>query len=262
MKCKYYCQYRVHVTVTFVNKSNFLVVSEFVIMNLYHIHTHMHTHIHTHTHTHKHTHTYIHILTHTRIHTHINTHTHTHIHTHTQTHTHKHTHTGPGWLMDTKGALSSPYAPTHIIMPRFSQHKRDDDSWFSEPFYSNPGGYKLCLRVDANGDGCGKGTHVSVFVYLMKGENDHQLQWPLEHNVTYGIVNWKRDKNHVIRTSHFKNAPTKCNRRVTSLDRAECGLGRAKFLPHSSLSDGAANDTQYLQNDCLCMQVLKVEPPK
>ena len=180
--------------------------------------------------------------------------------THARTHTH--THTGPGWLMDTNGTVSSPYPPTHIIMPRFSQHKRDDDIWFSQSFYSRPGGYKLCLRVDANGYGNGKGTHVSVCVVLMKGENDHQLQWPLEHVVTYRILNWKRDENHVNHTIDFKNALTTGKQRVTSREKAKTAYGFDEFLPHSSLSDGAAKDTQYLHNDCLCLQVLKVEPPK
>ena len=114
----------------------------------------------------------------------------------------------------------------------------------------------------ANGECSGKGTHISVSVFLMKGENDHQLQWPFEDPVTYGILNWKRDENHVIKTFAFKIADSDCNRRVTSEERAKFGWGFHQFLPHTSLSDGAAKDTQYLLNDCLFLQVLKVEPPK
>ena len=147
-------------------------------------------------------------------------------------------------------------------MPQFSQHKSDDHKWFSQPFYSRPGGYKLCLCVSANGFGDGKGTHISASVYLMKGKNDHQLQWPFEHDVTFGILNWERDENHVIHTISFKTASIKDKQKVTSLEKAERGWGLLQFLPHSSLSDGAVKDTQYLHNDCLCLRVLKVEPPK
>ena len=38
---------------------------------------------------------------------------------------------------------------------------------------------KMCISVNANGNGDGKGTHVSVYAYLMKGENDDLLTWPL-----------------------------------------------------------------------------------
>ena len=147
-------------------------------------------------------------------------------------------------------------------MPQFSLHKSDVDKWFSQPFYSQPGGYKLCLCVYANGVGSGKGTHITVAVHLMKGENDHQLQWPFEHEVTYGILNWKRDEDHVIYTLDFKTDSTTTRQRVTSQERAVSGWGYFDFLPQSSLSDGPAKDTHYLHNDCLCLQVLKVEQPK
>ena len=42
----------------------------------------------------------------------------------------------------------------------------------------------------------------------------------------------------------------------------ESGWGFHQFLPYSSLSDGAVKNTQYLYQDCLCPQVVKVEPPK
>ena len=47
-------------------------------------------------------------------------------------------------------------------MPQFSQRKRSKELWHSLPFYSEPGGYKLCLQVAANGVGAGKGTRVRV----------------------------------------------------------------------------------------------------
>ena len=146
--------------------------------------------------------------------------------------------------MDSKGTLSSPYPPSIIVMPRFSQHKRDDDSWYSQPFYSALGDYKLCFCVTANGKGSGGGTRVSMYVCLMKGDKDDQLQWPFKHDVTYRILNWKRDENHVINTSDFKNAPTPSKERVTSKERADHAWGCSKFLPHSSLFDGTDIKTQ------------------
>ena len=67
----------------------------------------------------------------------------------------------------------------------------------------------------------GKGTHITITVYLMKGENDNQLQWPFELDVTFGILNWKRDDNHVINTTHFKSVPTKCKERATFTHMAD-----------------------------------------
>ena len=169
---------------------------------------------------------------------------------------------GPTWLMDTKGALSSPYPPCCFIMPNFSKHKSDDKVWFSQPFYSAPGGYKLCLRVRAYGRGSGTGTHVSVYVHLMKGENDHQLEWPFEHNVTYAILNWKRDEDHVIKTTLFEDAEASDKERVTSGKVATSGRGQPRFLSHASLYDSSDEHIQYLNEDCLCLQIMNVEPPE
>ena len=188
--------------------------------------------------------------------------THTCIHTYANTYMHTLVHTSTGWSAALKGAISSPYPPCDFFMPHFSQHKKDDDKWYSHPFYSSPGGYKLCLSVYANGYDDGKGTHISVFVYLMKGKNDYKLQWPFEHSVTYGILNWKRNDNHVIDTIPFEDALLQSKARVTSGERASGGLGETQALSHALLYGTKDEHVQYLHEDCLCLQVLKVELSK
>ena len=167
--------------------------------------------------------------------------------------------TGPVWLMDLEGTLSSPYVPCTVIMPHFSKHKSNDDKWYSRPFYSASGGYKLRLNVTANGYGGGAGTHVSVTVQLLKGENDHKLRWPFQHSVTYKILNWSKDANHKIDTIPFKDATAPANARVTLGEWAPETRGHVQALPHTLLFD--CKDVAYLHQDCLCLRVLKVEPP-
>ena len=41
---------------------------------------------------------------------------------------------------------------------------------YSPPFYSDQHGYKMCAKLYLNGEGAGKGTHLSLFFVLMKGE--------------------------------------------------------------------------------------------
>ena len=47
----------------------------------------------------------------------------------------------------------------------------------------------MCLIVDAAGYGDGEGTHVSVFLYLLKGPHDDKLEqsghWPLRGTFIY-----------------------------------------------------------------------------
>ncbi|XP_019860774.1 PREDICTED: TNF receptor-associated factor 3-like [Amphimedon queenslandica] len=79
-------------------------------------------------------------------------------------------------------------------IPQFSQRMDDArtgkyTSIFSPPFYSSRNGYKICLCLYILGDGIGKGTHMSLFFVLMKGEFDNILQWPFTHKVTFKLIN-------------------------------------------------------------------------
>jgi chromosome segregation ATPase len=56
------------------------------------------------------------------------------------------------------------------------QRKRQDaingvkTALYSQPFYSAQYGYKMCAKIYMNGDGFGKGSHLSLFFVVMKGE--------------------------------------------------------------------------------------------
>lgn len=66
-------------------------------------------------------------------------------------------------------------------------------SLYSQPFYTGYFGYKMCARVYLNGDGMGKGTHLSLFFVVMRGEYDALLPWPFKQKVplTYNVINHK-----------------------------------------------------------------------
>ena len=93
--------------------------------------------------------------------------------------------------------------PMTFKFTNFNQHKTDDDTVYSPAFYTSPKGYKMCICVDANGYGDGKDTHVSVYVDLMKGENDDFLQWPFTGKVTFKLLNQLEDKNYHSMTTMF-----------------------------------------------------------
>ena len=51
------------------------------------------------------------------------------------------------------------------------------EQWYHSPFIAFNGGYQMCLiRIEAAGDGEGEGTHVSVYLYLMKGLHNDELE--------------------------------------------------------------------------------------
>lgn len=70
-------------------------------------------------------------------------------------------------------------------------------SLYSPPFYTSPHGYRMCIRVYLNGDGIGKGTHISVFFVLMKSEHDCLLSWPFKQSVRFTLVNQVNQANSI-----------------------------------------------------------------
>ena len=72
-------------------------------------------------------------------------------------------------------------------------------SLYSAPFYTSRFGYKLCLRLYMDGDGSGKGTHLSFFFTIMKGEYDALLLWPFSQMVTLMLLDQSSgSKKHIV----------------------------------------------------------------
>ena len=158
-------------------------------------------------------------------------------------------------------SLSEPgVLPTERTTTCLEQHKVDSDQWYSLPFYTHPQGYKMCLRVDANGNGEGKGTHVSAFAYLMQGGFDDILKWPFRGHVVIQLCNQLQDKYHRGYTIDFsETTDSSITGRVTSGERADSGCGYHTFIPHNDLNFDPTTNCQYLRNDCLHFRIVAVE---
>ena len=72
-------------------------------------------------------------------------------------------------------------------------HAGEIRSIYSTPFSTQKQGYQFVLRAFLNGDGEGQGTHLSLYVGLVKGYFDPVLSWPLQKMITISILNQTRD---------------------------------------------------------------------
>ncbi|XP_067057955.1 TNF receptor-associated factor 2-like isoform X2 [Acropora muricata] len=70
-------------------------------------------------------------------------------------------------------------------------------SFYSPSFYTSRYGYKMCARIYLNGDGMGRGTHISLFFVVMRGEYDAILRWPFRQKVTFMLLD-QDNVEHVI----------------------------------------------------------------
>ena len=158
-------------------------------------------------------------------------------------------------------AISSHPVPAsfEFIMTQYSTHKKNNDAWCSPPFYTGLGGYKMCISVNANGQLHGTGTHVSVYLRLMRGEYDSRLVWPFRGDVTIQLVNHNNDQDDWI-TMNFSDAADVAfgvSDRVTSGERSDRGWGYDKFISHTDV-ESCTKTSQYILNDCLTFRVNKL----
>lgn len=75
--------------------------------------------------------------------------------------------------------------------------ERKTISLYSPPFYTSPHGYRVCVRVYLNGDGIGKGTHISLFFFIMRSEQDNLLSWPFKQQVRFTLVHQKKSSQSI-----------------------------------------------------------------
>ena len=160
-----------------------------------------------------------------------------------------------------KSTLQRLGTPVHSVdfkMSSFDYYRKYNKSWTSPPFYTHPYGYKLCLGVDANGWGIGTGKiFVAVHVYLMKGEHDSELRWPLVCDICVELLNQEsqgdgggqRNIANVISFQEMSSYGT----RVMTGDRALSGPGKLEFVSHSDLQP------KYLKSGGLIFRIKKIE---
>ena len=180
------------------------------------------------------------------------------------------THDFPSWYGPSTDLISSSIPPCIRAMTSFTQHRLSCDSWYSPPFYTGPGGYKLQLRGDPNTSTKPEGisllqqkhehAHISVCVHLMKGENDDCLGWPFKGSLTVRLLNWIEDKNHLELTfSTTSAADPQSFSRVTHGVRAPGEMYQRQVIAQRELEFNGEKKTHYVMEDVLCFEISSVE---
>ena len=146
--------------------------------------------------------------------------------------------------------------PVVIKMANYAQNKQRSVQWFSCSFYTSEEGYKWCMRVDCNGYDKGKGTHVSVYFYLKRGEYDDKLQWPFRGRFVIQLQNQLRNAGHWEDILTFSSSvPEVYRSRVTSSERSDRGWGKHMYIPHGFLAFNPHTRSQYLRENTLYFKI-------
>jgi len=158
-------------------------------------------------------------------------------------------------ITDTSGEQ---VCPVIVKVPEFASMKRDNKQWYSNSFYTHDHGYKLRLLVYPAGYGDCKGTHLSVFLCLMKGPHDDELKWPLRGKFELKLLNQTSDHKHDSNVVNFDcHTSGSVAGRVITGNQASCGWGFCRFISNESLYK-ITSKCQYLKDNCVFFQVKKL----
>lgn len=119
----------------------------------------------------------------------------------------------------------------------------------SRPFFTGPIGYKMCVRLYPNGDGMGKGTHLSLFFTLMRSNHDAILPWPFKQKVYFMLID-QNFKKHIV--DAFRSEPNSSSfQRPTS--EMNIATGCPLFMQLNKLSQAGHG---YLKDDTMYIRVV------
>jgi hypothetical protein len=93
--------------------------------------------------------------------------------------------------------------PVHLVLNDFVEKRKAKEIWHSRPFYSSCRGYRMCLVVHTNGQKSGENTHISVYIRLLSGDFDGQLDWPFQGSVYVSLLDQREDEDHWVEKIEF-----------------------------------------------------------
>ena len=125
----------------------------------------------------------------------------------------------------------------------------------SRGFYSSPYGYKLCIRVNMNGVETGLGSHLSLFVHFMKGDNDNTLDWPFQGAITLSILDQSDGmKRHISETIVARD-----HRKAFEKPTSERNLKGYGYVQFALLHDLNHPRSMYVRDDTLVIRAVVKE---
>ena len=127
----------------------------------------------------------------------------------------------------------------YFTVTQYAIRKDDRNSVFCDPFYTHNQGYKFMLLVDFYVDDIG------ASLYLMKGEYDRRLPWPVKVDVRLELLNQAGDHSHVARINTIMWLKSEKER--------DCEISDT-IIKYSTLEKQSGN-VRHMMYDCLRFKI-------
>ena len=145
-----------------------------------------------------------------------------------------------------KGNVNSTYFIFEIS--EIHQHRQFATPILSQAVFTDTYEWKVGIRLYPNGVDNGVGSHVAVFVHLLKGEYDDLLDWPFPGIITLSVLDQSSDRKHISQIVQAKPNPLAFQKPDDAICRTGCGF--VKFAPMEVFFR-----PQYVKSDKLFLKI-------
>jgi hypothetical protein len=125
-------------------------------------------------------------------------------------------------------------------------------SFYSQPFYTDKYGYKMCARIYLNGDGNGRNTHLSLFFVILRGEYDALLKWPFGQKVTFILIDQSMSESKENIYDAFRPDPNSSSFRQP-ISEMNVASGLPVFCPLGKL---LSTDHEYIKDNTMFIKIV------
>ena len=151
-------------------------------------------------------------------------------------------------------ASSTQVCPVTLKMSDYCFHEMKGTRWYSNSFYTQHNGYMMCLLLGAGGMGTGKGTHLSAYLQLRKGEHDDKLVWPMTGKFVVILLNQLGDDGHYSHKLNFDEKHPGSRVLDNACVSNSSGWGISKFFSSEDLK-AVKSKRRFLKDNCIYVQV-------
>ena len=138
----------------------------------------------------------------------------------------------------------------------FQQHRQKAISGWATAVYSpaiytkSQHGYKFCIGLHLNGVNTGVGSHVALFVHMLKGDYDHRLHWPFTGVITLSILEQSNGQHRNDVSESVTASSDLLAFQMPSATSCHTGCGFEKFAPIEQVCG-----PQYVKNDTMLIRI-------
>ncbi|XP_068688041.1 TNF receptor-associated factor 5-like [Montipora foliosa] len=124
----------------------------------------------------------------------------------------------------------------------------------SEPFFSEPYGYRMAITMCPNGVAVSQHNHLSLFAHLVRSNNDVILPWPFQQKVVFTLIDQQEDPSQ-MKNVEMQMSPKEMPHLFQPFQKVKQSryrnerFGFPDFVSHSTL-----RSRKYIRHDTVLVQ--------